>query len=428
MTDNILKVVWFFTKLMEAGTIWCGFFNLFSQSKEDMKRYMKSATVLFAEAVFLNIIGVPELYAYLGLCFLWTLWLVVQKQAERKILMITAVAVVMVRLICEVAIESYFLCTTTITDFSVVYEKLPNAVFLYFMIIMGQIICFLSFRVWRSRREGKKAIVLAVLTVAAIREEFVLTLFVLQSFTSGFEGYVGKFYWQIFWTILELAVILLVVAYLNLQNQEEKYLADPERIFEYYTYLENNQNEVRRMYHDLKNHLMVLEGLHQSDETKKYIGELSQTIEGMSGYYNTGIPPLDILLHDKKKLAEEKKIRFDVKLEEHCIDFLKGSDACVIFSDAIDNAIEACDNMEGNRWISIKAGNIQSNCILFFRNSTGEKKTDEKKKQDPFYHGFGLYNIKRATEKYKGTCFYEQEADYFRLTVMFPVAKKVEKR
>ncbi|MBQ8600000.1 MAG: sensor histidine kinase, partial [Clostridia bacterium] len=84
-------------------------------------------------------------------------------------------------------------------------------------------------------------------------------------------------------------------------------------------------------------------------------------------------------------------------------------DLCIVFGNALDNAIEACLKLphEEMKKISISA---KQNADLFFIKITNPVVKQVKirnnmimtTKEDVFSHGIGLYSIRKVAEKYNG--------------------------
>ena len=102
-------------------------------------------------------------------------------------------------------------------------------------------------------------------------------------------------------------------------------------------------------------------------------------------------------------------------------------DICTIFSNALDNAIEACEknNHLEQKVMSVKARKIRNFLTITFENSSTENlmmENDEiiSTKQDKLYHGFGLKNIRKIVEKYQGECKIKKDLEQFILYLVIP--------
>lgn len=143
----------------------------------------------------------------------------------------------------------------------------------------------------------------------------------------------------------------------------------------------------------------------------------------MNKFYHTGIPSLDILLFDGRTKAEARNISFEAVISEGCLSFMEATDVNVIFSNAIINAIEACEKItDGPRKIKIKAGKNAEDTLVYIKNTVspdrkkGSLSTNKKNKK---LHGIGLTSIQECVEKYQGYVSIIEEDSTFQLAILF---------
>ncbi len=211
----------------------------------------------------------------------------------------------------------------------------------------------------------------------------------------------------------------------ELEKENEFKIDKMQRQFEYYQDKQKDEERIQSIYHDMKNHLLVLEGKESTQETKKMAKELRKQIEEYENYIHTGNDFLDIIIKDKVKLAKENNIDLTVMIDFSDIDTIEALDISTIFGNGIDNAIEAVEKLpEEKRVILIKAGKINDFVSIVMENNYDEKlvsKNNKTTKKDTFLHGFGISNIRNATEKYGGTCTITKDKGKFVLKVLIPI-------
>ena len=98
-------------------------------------------------------------------------------------------------------------------------------------------------------------------------------------------------------------------------------------------------------------------------------------------------------------------------------------DISTIFGNAIDNAIEASENLpEYKRLITVKAERVRDMLLITIENNTlpGNHFIEGTTKKDHFVHGFGIPNIKKAAEKYDGQCCFQQKESIYQLKILIP--------
>lgn len=192
----------------------------------------------------------------------------------------------------------------------------------------------------------------------------------------------------------------------------------------YYRERIKDEERVRSVYHDLKNHLLVLESGQTTEAARQMAQTLRSQIADYEDYVHTGNEFLDIILRNKAANAREKQIDFSAMVDFNGIDFMEPFDISTLFGNAIDNAIEASEKLpEELRLITVRAERIRDMLIITVENHTmpDVSPVEGTTKKDRFIHGFGIPNIKNAVEKYGGQCSFRQENGTYRLKIIIPL-------
>ena len=97
-------------------------------------------------------------------------------------------------------------------------------------------------------------------------------------------------------------------------------------------------------------------------------------------------------------------------------------------NNALENAVEACEKVIGDKFISVRSYNRGN---LFFieveNNFNGVIEKDfSTNKPDKNLHGLGLKNIRRCAQKYLGDIDIKIDENIFKLTIM--LYKKINSR
>jgi len=197
-----------------------------------------------------------------------------------------------------------------------------------------------------------------------------------------------------------------------------------ERRGNYYKDRIRDEERVRSIYHDLKNHLLVLQSEAQGTQSVRSIQTLQDQIEGYENYYHTGNEVVDIIIRDKAKRAQERQIDFVAAVSFEDGAFLEVLDISTIFGNALDNAIEASEKLpEEQRLITVRAGRVRDMLLIAVENhvSPSMRLSGKTTKEDDFLHGLGLPNIRKAVERYDGQCSVKSEDGVFTLKIVIPV-------
>lgn len=185
------------------------------------------------------------------------------------------------------------------------------------------------------------------------------------------------------------------------------------------------EERIRSIYHDMKNHLLILQAQQaRSEELNESARFLQKQIEAYETYYHTGNEYLDMILRDKSGRAREEQIDFHAAVSFEEGSFLEPLDISTIFGNALDNAIESSEKLpESMRLITVKASRIHDMMVVNIENNRKQEELSSRKtsKKDTFLHGFGISNIQKAVAKYGGECIARPNGEKFILKIMLPI-------
>lgn len=231
-------------------------------------------------------------------------------------------------------------------------------------------------------------------------------------------------------------VVISIIALICFDRMQTKYEKDKhlqesiiqnlEKEKEFNQQREQQQKEIRKINHNLNNILIILQShleKEEYEEAKDYIEQNLKThVEAYQALTHTGIAAIDGALNAHIQSIKEKDIQYDEDISKilHLGSIVPG-DLALIISLALDNAKEACENIEGEKHISLKLQSKQTHVILYIENSIpeGSHPTFHKtSKKDKIAHGFGVSSIKEMAERYHGEAKYEVEHDQVILRVV----------
>lgn len=241
--------------------------------------------------------------------------------------------------------------------------------------------------------------------------------------------------------IILTAAFLCLLLYFNeniqarLKGQKEKQqLLQLQAQYDYYQQRFEEEKRVRQIYHDMKNHLLILQeqfsrlsdtraGGQGKEEAGRMIASLQSQLSSYEDFIQTGNAFLDMVIRDKMQAARARKIDFHVEADFSQADFLDGLDISTIFGNALDNALEACEKVaEDGRFITFRAGVRNGYQMIQMENAaTAQITVARTSKADSYLHGFGLKNIRSAVEKYEGECQYQYKDGIFSLSILLPL-------
>jgi len=192
-----------------------------------------------------------------------------------------------------------------------------------------------------------------------------------------------------------------------------------------------SDEQARRIYHDMSKHLRVLQGMTIQDghaAASEYLNDMLKEAAEVSPQIHTGNAVLDTLLMQKEAECREKEIILECMVDFSKADFIRYADIVTLFSNMLDNAIEAVRPLPApQRRITISAGMIGGQILVKCINpyqGTLRKRQDglfSTSKQDAVLHGIGLSNLKRVVESYQGILQIDDQAGVFQVEWMIPV-------
>lgn len=197
--------------------------------------------------------------------------------------------------------------------------------------------------------------------------------------------------------------------------------------YNYYLNIEESHMKVRKLYHDIKNHLTCIKNI-ENEDVDNYIKGINEELKDFETSFNTGNRILDIILNEKSIDCRKNDIKFlcDINLKK--CEFIQMLDVSSIFSNILDNAIEACEKATHDRYIKLRGVIVKSYFIITCENSKINKlKFKNSKlitsKEDKFLHGIGIQSIKSSIKKYGGDLEVIDEKDNFILNIYIPLQK-----
>lgn len=204
----------------------------------------------------------------------------------------------------------------------------------------------------------------------------------------------------------------------------------------YYDNLENQYRESLSMIHDVKRHIRAIEELYVQRENEialEYAVTISSRLDDFKLNEYTSNRVLNIILNDKFKAAEQKNIEFICKIDDVDLSFIDNIDLTTIFANLLDNALEACIEKTGEKFIQIQVGSFHNLVVINIKNTMDEAK-DNKVQGTEFYlgnpsldpqvstkknhSGIGLPNVTKVVKKYNGDFNIEKDGQIFTCTIV----------
>ena len=203
-----------------------------------------------------------------------------------------------------------------------------------------------------------------------------------------------------------------------------------------YYEVENMYRTMRGWRHDYHNHIQAMKAyaeLGKYGELIAYLGRLDENLYQVDTVIKTGNLMMDAVLGSKLGLMKKRGIRTDVTVHVPKGMKLTDMELCVLVGNLLDNAIEACEEVEEeeNRFIRIYMDTLQEQFYLSVMNGMNGRAQRKgtgfvSRKRPGGLPGFGLQRVDRIVEKYGGFLNRQTEEGVFATEILLPLAVQGE--
>ena len=197
---------------------------------------------------------------------------------------------------------------------------------------------------------------------------------------------------------------------------------------EMYRSISENYDKQRKREHEYKNYIQVMSELvrnKQFEELEKFIIDSNSNIVEKIDVIDANHVIVNSIMNTKYREAKEKRIVFVVKVNDLSTLKIKDEDIVLILSNLLNNALEACENVE-KPVIKVKFMKEHKQVIISVINTINRKPKEKcgkfitSKEKNAELHGIGIQNIKDTVEKYGGTCLIQYDQMKFRFVILIP--------
>ena len=188
--------------------------------------------------------------------------------------------------------------------------------------------------------------------------------------------------------------------------------------------------EIRRIRHDLKNHLSGLLGMVQTGQTREAEKYIMQMLDVGAGdrpeeVSRSGNIVVDSIINHAYTVAQKDNIQFNVNvLVPAALPFESGHLA-IVLGNLLENALEACrDIPDGKGFICLDISYAKGIFQLCIKNNYQVKRKKDNighyltTKDDTIYHGLGLSSINHAVVNYHGQMEITDNDNVFQVIVV----------
>lgn len=186
--------------------------------------------------------------------------------------------------------------------------------------------------------------------------------------------------------------------------------------------------KTRTLKHDMKNHIIVITSYlndGEYDEAKNYLSKISDNLNKMYTYIETGNSLLNYIINTKLQFAKENGIGVKAEIENLSFEQIGSVDFSSLLNNLLDNAIEA-SSLSNHKEVVVNILRKRGYDTVLVKNKINKSvlkdnpnliSTKIKHKEE---HGYGLKNIKSIVDQYDGMIDIYEEDDFFCVYVVYP--------
>lgn len=182
----------------------------------------------------------------------------------------------------------------------------------------------------------------------------------------------------------------------------------------HYAALTEQYESIRRMRHDIANHINAVQSLYasgRSEDAQEYMGELdANSYDATLGLCEN--PVVDAFLHNRIEEARSSGIRVEARIDLGLGLPVSNVDFIRIFGNLIDNGIEACKGAEAPE-LYIECIKARGCLVIKTKNSVKQDRAKNARRIAELDRGIGKIVLADVAKKYNGTISYKENGDFY---------------
>lgn len=232
---------------------------------------------------------------------------------------------------------------------------------------------------------------------------------------------------------INTCLILEVINKIRYKLQEKRNMKIAEEkekiLYKYYKVAKENNENASMIKHDLKNQIQIAYAMRNKNDN---FVNILEDIDAELDKVNTNIYSKNEILNTVLLLKKIEAKKFDINMvykidKSISLDSMKDSDVCKLFSNLLDNSIEASKKTDDKK-ILLKLCKRNDYIVLICENTYKEElrknilgflTTKENKKE----HGYGIKIIKSISDKYSGEMNIQAKNGSFKVIMVFNIKK-----
>ena len=232
---------------------------------------------------------------------------------------------------------------------------------------------------------------------------------------------------------INTCLILEVINKIRYKLQEKRNMKIAEEkekiLYKYYKVAKENNENASMIKHDLKNQIQIAYAMrNKNDNFVNILEDIDAELDKVNTNIYSKNEILNTVLLLKKIEAKKFNINIVYKIDKSIsLDSMKDSDVCKLFSNLLDNSIEASKKTDDKK-VLLKLCKRNDYIVLICENTYKEElrknilgflTTKENKKE----HGYGIKIIKSISDKYGGEMNIQAKNGLFKVIIVFNIKK-----
>lgn len=212
-------------------------------------------------------------------------------------------------------------------------------------------------------------------------------------------------------------------------REKQMFELETKNQLQLYEALSKNIDKQRKLSHEYQNQINLIQELCQKgliNELKKYLAEINGEIKHDMDCIETKHHIINTIINQKYYESTSKGILFLCKINDMSKINMKNKDIALLLSNLLNNAIEACEKVEGQKYIKIKLTLKNNKLILSVKNPYSGKliringKFVTSKEMDSESHGYGLKNVIKVVKDNDGDYVIKTTDTEFYISICIP--------
>lgn len=174
----------------------------------------------------------------------------------------------------------------------------------------------------------------------------------------------------------------------------------------YFSELKENETELRKIKHDISGCLETMkEIIYTEKDTEKaqhFFDELSMTLGNITTGFYCKNSLINAIIISKSKICDKQGIRLNAEIKIPETLNISDTDICRILVNMLDNAIEANEKEDKNKFIDLSIKENDGFIYLSTRNPFSGENIGSTTKENKREHGYGLRILNDFAQKYDG--------------------------